>query len=170
MEEKARADLALARREGLPDFTLGIEYMNRRDMDDAWTGMFGLTLPIWRWSKVGPQRREAEAHLMAAAAERRRVLNESISMAREAYAMAITSRDRVRVYEKEILPDAEMALASSLASYPTGEMRLGEVIDMEKMLLELEMRQRENIFEYLKARASLALAIGDDRILGVGDE
>ncbi|MBM3287481.1 MAG: hypothetical protein FJY88_09060, partial [Candidatus Eisenbacteria bacterium] len=106
----------------------------------------------------------------AAAAERRRVLNESISLAREAYAMAITSRDRVRVYEKEILPDAEMALASSLASYPTGEMRLGEVIDMEKMLLELEMRQRENIFEYLKARASLALAIGDGRILGVGDE
>ncbi|MBM3287956.1 MAG: TolC family protein, partial [Candidatus Eisenbacteria bacterium] len=123
MEEKARADLALARREGLPDFTLGIEYMNRRDMDDAWTGMFGLTLPIWRWNKVGPQRREAEARLMAAAAERRRVLNESISLAREAYAMAITSRDRVRVYEKEILPDAEMALASSLASYPTGEMR-----------------------------------------------
>jgi outer membrane protein TolC len=164
---KSEYDLRLARKEGLPDFTLGVEYMSEKEMPDSWTGMAGLTLPIWRGNKVGPNRRGAEQTLAAAQAEREQAENEVRFMVREAYAMVASARAMTHLYRDSVLPQAEASLASSRAAYETNKAGFLDLLDAQRMLLDSRMGYLDATADYLKSRAALGLAVGDPEMLGV---
>jgi outer membrane protein, heavy metal efflux system len=167
---KSGYDLRLAKRERLPDFTLGVEYMNMRDMPDAWTAMAGLTLPIWRGNKSGPNIRSAEQSLTAARADRLQAENEVRFMVRDAYAMTVAARGTVELYRASVLPMAEASFASSKAAYETGRTGFLDLLDAERMLLDSRMEYLDAMAEYMTSRAALGLAVGDPEMLGVKDE
>jgi outer membrane protein, heavy metal efflux system len=164
---KSEFDLRLARREGLPDFTLGVEYMSEKEMPDSWTGMAGLTLPIWRGNKLGPNRRGAEQTLAAAQAERAQTENEVRFMVRETCAMVASARAMTHLYRDSILPQAEASLASSKAAYETNRAGFLDLLDAQRMLLDSRMGYLDATADYLKGRAALGLAVGDPEMLGV---
>jgi outer membrane protein, heavy metal efflux system len=164
---KSELDLRLARKEGLPDFTLGVEYMNEKEMPDTWTAMAGLTLPIWRGNKVGPLRRGAEQELTASRAEQEREENQTRFMVRDAYAMAVAARAMARLYRESVLPQAEASLASSKSAYETGRSGFLDLLDAQRMLLESRIGYQDAIAELTKSRAALGLAVGDPKMLGV---
>jgi outer membrane protein, heavy metal efflux system len=164
---KSEFDLRLARREGLPDFTLGVEYMSEKEMPDSWTGMAGLTLPIWRGNKVGPNRRGAEQTLASAQAERAQTEAEVRFMVREAYAMVSSARAMSHLYRDSILPQAEASLASSKAAYETNRAGFLDLLEAQRMLLDSRMGYLDATADYLKGRAALGLAVGDPEMLGV---
>lgn len=162
--------LKLARKEGLPDFMLGGEYMALRDNDDAWMGMVGMTLPIWRGSKVGPARREAEGSLAASRAQLTETRNTVGFMVREAWTMVATSRATVNLFTHSVLPQAEQSLASARAAYETDRAGFLDLLDSVRTLLQFRLEYEESLAEYLKSLADLGLAVGDLRMLGGTDE
>ncbi len=167
---KSGYDLRLAKREGLPDFTLGVEYMNMREMPDAWTAMAGVTLPIWRRNKVGPNIRSAEQSLAAARADRSQAENDIRFMVRDAYAMTVAAQGTVELYRASVLPMADASFASSKAAYETGRTGFLDLLDAERMLLDSRMEYLDAMADYMTSRAALGLAIGDPEMLGVKDE
>lgn len=170
--EVRRSDFALrlARRERFPDFTVGVEYMNVKEMPDSWMGMAGINLPIWRGSKLGPNRRSAEQALAAARAGRSQTENEVRLMTRESLAMAVAARETLSLYRDSVLPQAEASLASSKAAYETGRAGFLDLLEAQRMLLDSRMGFAEAKAEYLKGRATLGLAVGDPEMLGVSHE
>lgn len=141
----SRARTELARLEGRPNFSVGLNYtqIDRSIMADPNKNPWGLTLaidlPIWnkRISAVG---REAQANQRAAEsdlANRRRQLRGSV------YESAVALRDaqrRVILYHDELLPLAQQALDITRSSYEGGRATLLEMIDSERSLLDLELQ------------------------------
>ncbi|MFB3909745.1 MAG: TolC family protein [Candidatus Eisenbacteria bacterium] len=164
-----RASLALARKAGLPDFTVGLEYMADKEMDDSWMGMIGVTLPIWRGSKVGPARREAEAELAAAQGRETEARNEAIRMVREEAAMLESQRATVELYRGTILPQADLALASARTAYENGRADFLTLLDAQRFLFDSQTRYAQALADQAKSLVDLRLAAGDRRLLGERD-
>jgi outer membrane protein TolC len=167
---KSEFDLRLARKEGLPDFTVGVEYMGQKEAADAWSVMLGLTLPVWRGNKVAPLRREAEQSLTSTRSDLDQTRNEIVFMVRDAYTMVSTSRTLVDLYRDSVLPQAEQSLASARAAYETDRVGFLELLDAQRSLLDFRIEYQDALAMYLKSLADLGVAAGDITMLGVTDE
>jgi cobalt-zinc-cadmium efflux system outer membrane protein len=165
--EKAELAVRLAKREALPDFMVGGGYMAMKDADDAWMGMLGVTLPIWRGNKLGPMRRQAEQELAAARAQLEQARNETVTMVREEWAMAAGARETLRAYEESVVPQAEQAFIATRAGYETGSSGFLDLLDAQRSRLQARLGLIEARTEYLKHLAQLALAAGDGARLGL---
>lgn len=165
MEERAVAmaerGLGLARREAWPDLMLGAGYMAMKEMDDAWMGRIGLTLPVWRGNKVAPSRREAEQRLLSARESRDQARNETLLAVREAHAMAAAAREMLLLYDDSVLPQAERALAAARSAYETGAVGSLDLLDARRSLLAARLARADARAEYATRLAGLALAIGE---------
>jgi outer membrane protein TolC len=172
MRERAAArsefGVRLARREGLPDFTVGAGYMGMRDMPDAWMGMIGITLPIWRAGKVGPLRQAAEAARLQADAELAQTRADARRMLREAWAMTSAAQVMVRLYRDSVVPQAELSRISSQTAYANGAIGSLDLLDAQRSWLQARLGQRDALAEYRTSLVELALAAGDPAMLGIG--
>jgi outer membrane protein, heavy metal efflux system len=149
----AEEGVRLAGRESVPDFMVGIEYMDNRTGRDEVAVMAGVTLPIWQ-NRYAAERREARAMQRVAEAMRE-------NMARELEAEARMARFRVRdaerkmaLYGERLLPRAEQTVNSLGRGYRAGNVDFIEWIDAQRMLLDVEMN-------YLRAVADHRQSVAD---------
>lgn len=126
------AEIRLARREFYPDFTVGVEYMQREatmgsNGDDMYGAQLSFNLPIQqerRHAKVAEmeaQRRKGLWELEEAKNQIRQAIGESL-------ARLVRSQQRLRLYEQGILVQAGAAAESALAAYRTGAVGFSEVL------------------------------------------
>jgi outer membrane protein TolC len=128
----AAADATLARRELWPDVQVGVQYGQRRmemGTDRMGSLMIGASLPIFARSRQLRMREETAAMRAMAEAELGAMRAETSGRIAEVHA-ALTSARRLRaLYRTTVLPQAEAATTSSLASYRTGGVDFMTVID-----------------------------------------
>ncbi|MBN2338299.1 MAG: TolC family protein [Acidobacteria bacterium] len=151
----------LARREYYPDFEVMGGYGNQGSMKDAWEFRVQLNLPLFfaRKQRLGLEEsgaRLAEARKTYRAEEQR--LQQGI---REAWLEAETARRLMELYSKTIVPQATLALESSLASYGTGKVDFLSVLSNFTAVLEHEMNYHQNRARYLQALAGLEELSGE---------
>jgi outer membrane protein TolC len=134
----ARADLA--RKELVPDLTVGVQYGQRRASGDAMDGggggtermgslMVGATLPVFARSRQLPMRQEMDAMRAMARADLADARAETRGRLVEALAALERARRLRALYEGTILPQAEAAVASSLAAYRVGQVDFMTLLD-----------------------------------------
>jgi len=143
-EEHAVAE---ARAAAWPDFEVGVEYIDTGSAvapgvpgsgDDPLAVTLGLTLPI-QVERYDAQEREARARLRAARKRR-----ESLAVELEARAVGVLYRvrdaeRRAALYADALIPKAQQALAATETAYRAGEADFLDLVDAEKLLLELEL-------------------------------
>ncbi|MFN8178424.1 MAG: TolC family protein [bacterium] len=159
--DRATSGVGLAKKEAWPDFTLGAGYMAMKDAPDAWMGMAGITLPIWRGAKVAPARREAEAGLAAAEADRDQIRRDVAASVREARAAVVAAQARAEALDETALPRAEQAFESTRFAYENGSATFLDLLDAQRTLLSLRLDYDEAFMDALMAGADLAAAVGD---------
>lgn len=165
--ERESQALRLARRGAWPDFMVGGGAMFGGGGDEAWMVMGGVTLPVWRWNKVSPRRRAAEAELAAARADSAEAVNDVRRMVHETWSMAEAARARGSWLRDGVLPQAEQALAATRAAYENDRATVLDLLDSQRVLLSARLELESARVEYLAGRASLASATGDLAVLGV---
>ena len=74
---------------------------------------------------------------------------------REVYSMAETSRKLVDLYEKSVIPEAKLALESSLASYQTGSLDFLAVFSNFMNVVDYELMVHEEIMQFHVSVAKL---------------
>jgi outer membrane protein TolC len=162
--EIAREDAELLRLQGerRPDFVVGGGYMLTPGGAGAWTARAGITWPNAPWSRKRLDTEiEVQALRVAAATARR---DAAVSAVRrgihEAQVQMDAARQRAELISSTLLPHVEHALEVSRAGYSAGRAEFGDVIDAQRMVLDMEV-------EYASARAAVALAYaGLDRAMG----
>ena len=142
----AAARREIARLEGFPDVTLGLNYIHLGEPlnptvpdagKDPWGVTVSVNLPLWRGQLNAQQSaaRAAQRAAEAALAERENQLqgelHATLSQLRDA-------QRRLTLYGTELLDLARQALEISRSSYETGRAGILEVIDSERSLLDLE--------------------------------
>jgi outer membrane protein TolC len=155
-----RASLGLAYREYCPDVEVMAAY------DGFWTEKplqpqvgVRINLPV-RYARREGAVEEARARLAQREAELARQIDQASFEVQQAAAQVRESERTVRLYEKSILPDADLNVKTARADYRTGQVPAVSVIEAERTRLSLRDRYYEAIADYYRRLAALERAAG----------
>jgi len=158
-----------ARRDGMPEVTVGLDYiftgeaMNRSTPgsgDDPILLNFDISLPIWR-EKYDAGVREALARRLAVAGERADQANRIAAGIHRAWFEHTDADRRVTLYESTLIPKAEESLRASLAGFRAGETSFLDLLDTERTLLEFAIAAERARADRGKALARLNTLVGE---------
>lgn len=158
---------ALARREFLPDFTVGLTYFDIAETSltptmtgrDAVALSVGVKVPLW----LGKQR----ARLEEAQIERRRAETRLGALRLEIETRLADLRSQLARQERQLallgetlLPQARTTLEATLSAYTTGRADFLDLLDAERTLFQLRMDYEATYARYLTTAAELERALG----------
>ena len=151
-----RSDLAanLARKSYYPDYTVSGGYFNQGDLPPMWQFRVDLKLPVWR----GKQRAEVGEQVFTVSQARHSYEAADVGIQagiREEYTLAATARKLVELYQKSVIPEARLALESSIASYQTGALDFLSLFSNFMNVVDYELMSHEELMKFHVALAKL---------------
>lgn len=151
-EEKLiqRAELALnlARKDYYPDYSLSAGYFNMGRMPDMYQFRVDLKLPAYFWRKQRAAVAE-QAHRLSQARRNFEAADQNVHFRiKDNYIMAQTSYRLMRMYADAVIPQASLALESSLASYETGAVDFLTVLSNFMTMVEYEENYHEEMLSF----------------------
>lgn len=160
---------SLAKREYLPDFNLRANYIDVSKGvstapdagKNAWSVMVGLNLPIW-FGKRNAAVREADETISSNKLAYENLENQVKAEIKDFfYQVQITGRT-LDLYEQGLIAQAESSLESALSSYRTGRLDFLNLLDAERMLLNLNLGYVKEQSGYQKQLAALERSVGGE--------
>lgn len=156
------ASLGLAHKEYYPDFEVMLAYDSfwqspQRPFDPQLA--VKLNLPVRR-SRRDAAVAEAQARIAQRRAELARLADQVQFEVQQAYSQVRESEQAMRLYESNLLKDADLNVQTARKSYATGQVPAVSVIDAERTRLALRDRYYEVVADYFRRLAALERAVG----------
>ncbi|XOV85432.1 MAG: TolC family protein [bacterium] len=163
-----------AKKDFLPDFSFGIDYIATDEArapnvagsgNDPLSAAFTMTLPIQRGKyRAGVQ--AADARIAGEIARRDQQLN---SLEAETVNALFRLRDAERqidLYRTTLLPKANESLISTQRAYSSGRSTFADLIDAQRVLLVFELAEVRAVTDHNLARTALEELMGEPLISG----
>ena len=144
----------------LPDFELGVNKHRVIGEGDFWDFTLSFPIPLFFWQPKKGEIAEAEANIQALNREVEHLQNAITLEVGEAYMNALMINNQIRLYEEEILTQAEEVYNMFLFSYQEGEIGGIELIEARRTLVEARTSYADALFNYDVAIAALEKSIG----------
>lgn len=144
----------------LPDFEIGV---NRHKLVGAgkwWDFTLSFTIPLFFWQPAKGEIAEANANILALDKEFEHLENAISLEVEDAYLNAMTATNQIKMFEQEILQQAEEVYNMFSFSYQEGEISSIELIDARRTLIESQSSYADALFNYRAAIAALEKSIG----------
>ena len=154
MVEQSELAANLARKSYYPDYTVSGGYFNQGGLPPMWQFRVDFKLPAW----LGKQRAEVSERVFTASQARHDYEAADVGIQasiREQYTLAATARKLVELYQKSVIPEAQLALESSVASYQTGALDFLSVFSNFMNVVEYELMSHEEVMQFHVALAKL---------------
>jgi outer membrane protein, heavy metal efflux system len=171
--ESAAKGVSLARKSFWPDVTLGVDYV---ETDSAqWLGvpdsgsdpvmvMASVNLPLW-WGKYRAEVREAKARFEGAVQdrmERRNQLHTELSL--QIYRLGDAER-KIDLFGDTLTPLAKHSLDVAEQSYQAGRSDFLQLIDAQRLLLDVQLSYQRAIADKEQRRAQIEMLTGRSSVL-----
>ena len=154
--EKNR-DLAFKNR--YPDFTVGINAMQRQGSVKEFGLMVELNLPI-QGDVLRAQEREAQAMLVAAQARQEAATNQALSDLSENLSALEVARQTEHLMTYSLMPQADLTWRAALAGYENGKADFATLLDAQRQIRAARLGQ-------LKAQVDAQLRLAEiERLIG----
>jgi len=167
MVERADTAVRLARRDYRPDFTVNGGYYYMGSMPPMYMFRVDMNVPL-RLGRIRAQVAERSSQL----AESRHTLEANARSLEfkieDEYLAAETAQKLADLYSRTVMPQARLAVESSLASYQTGGADLTSVLGNQIAIFEYEMNYHEQLAEFQIALARLEEMTGVELFNAVG--
>jgi outer membrane protein TolC len=162
--ERAEAELASAKQEYKPNFTVQGGYLLMPNQTDAWLARVAVTWPRAPWSrdKISARITEEIAASETAKAREHAMQNMVRLAVQEAYVRAKSAQERAALLRTTILPQARQTLDVSRIGYQADKVDFQAVMDNERMLLDAQLGYVRALSEFEQATADLERAVGAD--------
>lgn len=161
MVERNKVAVAMARKDYIPDLSVGYMYQQRSGMPDMYGMQFSVNIPIFYKSK----QREAveQAKLEVASAEQGREARklELAYELKQMHAMALNAEKMLDLYDKAIVPQAEMALTSAQSSYSVGTVDFMTVVSNFSTIHGYQLDYHRQVADYAIALARIEALTGN---------
>jgi outer membrane protein, heavy metal efflux system len=155
----AEAGIAVAYKERVPDFSLGLSVDVKPSPWLYWP-QAGMSLPIWR-DKIAAEIAGAKAVELAAQSRLKAAqIDLAVNFAEKSFAYRETGRN-LALIEGDLIPQARQSLETVRAGYRTGTMNFSALTDTEQMLLALQL-------EAAQTRTDREIALADLSIMVAG--
>ena len=166
--KSARALKERAKKNYLPNFTVGVDYIATGESrmpgvadsgDNALSASVGVTLPIWR-SSYDAGVKEAEAKIHREQYRRDQLLNGFHADTVTALFRLRDAERQIDLYKNTLLPKANESLAATQRAYSAGASPFAELIDSQRVLLNFELSYARSITDHNQARTLIEKLIG----------
>jgi outer membrane protein TolC len=138
-----------------PDFDVMSGYYNQGTMKPMWEFKVQINIPLYFGKKQRHGLEEAGATLAEAQRTYRNEQQWLLSRLRDRYVAAEAAVKLMNLYSQQVVPQSELALQSSLASYEGGNADFLTVLSNFTTIREYQMNYYEQRAEYLKALSGL---------------
>lgn len=151
MVERGELSTNLARKEYDPDYTISGGYFNQGAMPPMFQARVDFKVPAYFWRK---QRAGVTEQVFALSEARHnyeasaQLLNARI---KEAYVTSQSALKLMDLYTKSVVPEARLALESSMASYETGSLDALSVLTNLMTVVDYELNYHEELMRYVVA-------------------
>ncbi len=163
---KAEVSVAAARRDYYPDFEVSASYMQRDPMPDGtsrsdmFSSMLLVNLPVWRTAKLDPAVREMTAEREMARRDLEALDLEAANAIGGALASLESRSSAAALVRTTIVPHAETAFETTLASYRVGKVDFPTLMDAIMNVLSLRKDYAEAVGDMHVQKAKLEAAVG----------
>lgn len=144
MQKRDKAKVTSAKLGLLPDFSLGVEYNQRPNRQDAWTGTAMINIPLFPWGSHWGEIKETKAMLKATEAERQSIKIHTRHEIDQAYSAVKAAERLAASYRKGILPQAKTTLEAARVAYASQKVDFLTLIDAARTYKDLQMSFYEN--------------------------
>ncbi len=159
--DRGQQSLALAKKEALPDFAIAFTSQQYAEEMPWMYGIdFMMKIPLYWQRKQRPMIAEATAALERSKQIREDTLATARAQVTEEYLAATTSKHLVDLFSDSVLPQAHLALESSMASYQVGTVDFLTMLTNFVTVLNYEVSYEEQLARYNQALARLEPFVG----------
>jgi outer membrane protein TolC len=159
--ERSEYSVALAKKSFYPDFEAQFSYFNRRASPEMYGLMFKAKIPLYFWRKQRPELESATSSLL----EQRRLYDNTLATLyfklKDPFLKTATDGTLLELYGNAIVPQATLALESSISSYRVGTVDFLSLLSNQQTVLEYEMKYYEVLADYYKALVTLESLTGE---------
>lgn len=179
LEEQAAADVELSRAEGVPDLTASAKYAYRttefenlsgfnamgvltplRDRDNVLT--VGLSIPLFMAGRNRGNVDAATARLSAARQHREAMEAAVPHEVAAAYQRWMAAKEAVALFQHGVVDQSEQNVSVMRQAYTLGQLRLIDVLNEQRRLVDTELAYIDAQTELAQASADLERAVGSD--------
>lgn len=170
--ERDEKRIELARKDYWPSFNVGASFVNvdarplmpaaaaiPQNGKNVFNVNVGINLPVHR-SKYDAAVAEATEQKIASREGYRSTVNTVEASIREIGFRIETLRDQISLFNSTLLPQAQQSLQSAEAAYSTGGLGVLDLLDSERVLLDVRLGLAQYISNYMKSLADMERAIG----------
>jgi outer membrane protein TolC len=157
--EKSDRAYDLAKKDYYPDLTVGANYFQIDDGplpfpdngQDAFNVMVSINIPIWRKTSqmIKAQKNQYE-----------NILNRALFEVEDNDFKIQTARETFDLYKNVLIPQADQSLKSAEVGYVTGAVDFLDLLDAERVLLQIQFGYWKAYADYLKRIADMERAVG----------
>jgi outer membrane protein, heavy metal efflux system len=159
MVERGELAVSAARRDFKPDFSVTGGYFNQGSMPPMYSLRFDVTVPLQKARRAAAVAEQTE--LLSAARQEYDVTRLDIdARVQQEYRTATTALRLATLYDATVLPQARLALESSLAAYQTGATEFLGLLTNVASILEFEMKYVDELTSFHVATAGLEAMTG----------
>jgi len=162
MARSAEKNNDLTRKNRYPDFTVGINAMQRQGTVNEWGVMLELNLPI-QGDVLRAQRREAQATLAAAQARQEAALNQALGDLADNLAALETARQSEHLMTFSLMPQAELSWGAALADYENGKADFATLLEAQRQIRAARLGQLKSQVEAQLRLAEIERLVGEDQ-------
>ncbi|NIM57436.1 MAG: TolC family protein [Candidatus Aminicenantes bacterium] len=144
----------------LPDFDLGVSKHRLVGEGTYWDITISFPIPLFFWQPKKGKIAEAKANIESLKKEVEHLINTITLEVEEAYMNALTTDNQIKLFEGEMLSQAEEVYKMFLLSYQEGEIGGIELIEARRTLLETRKSYSDALYNYDLALAALEKSIG----------
>ena len=175
--ERERINTAIARKDGLPDVTVGVAYTIIGDRDgvaisengdDAVLASLSFNVPLAR-GKYSARVRESNARRLSLVSQRLEETNTLAAELQEALFGHHDAQRRVELYRDTLIPKSTESLQVSLAGFEQGISDFLDLIDTQRTLLEFQLAMERALVDRANTHARIEQLIGT-RMAEIGPE
>jgi outer membrane protein TolC len=167
--EKNEKSLKLAKKNYFPDFKIMFDYIdigagtttNANDGRNSWMASIGINIPIWR-GKLRASEAEAAIKIEASQEGYKNIESKTLSRVNELFFEVKTASEQVNLYKYSLIPQAEQSLKASEVGYLAGKVDFLNLLDSERMLLQIKIGYFKSIADLGKSLAQLERVVGKD--------
>ena len=160
----------VARAEGMPDLSIGVDYIVTGNAinpatpgsgNDAVLVTLGVDVPLWR-AKYSASVRESIARRLAVSRDREDRANRILSEIHRAWFEHTDAERRVTLFNQTLIPKANESLRAALGAYRSGDGGFLDVLDAERSLLEFTLSAERARADRGRALSRLIALVGED--------
>ncbi|MBI4653954.1 MAG: TolC family protein [Nitrospirae bacterium] len=163
MIKASETKVEMAKKEYYPDFTLTASVSKRRDpFEDMWSLGIGINIPLFYKTKQRMAVLESDSALSQAIHDYKEMKQRVSFEIKDSLLMIKTSERLSELYKNSLIPQADLFVKSSIASYSTGKIEMASVLKNLQSFLENKLQYYTQVIEREKAIARLEAITGLD--------